>query len=96
MLNALKKMFGFAPIEPVRVEAVPAPVVEAVNGIILDTLPQPAPVEPVAAVVEPVAAVVEPVAAVVETAGTPVVAEVKKARRVPATQKKPRASRKAV
>jgi hypothetical protein len=72
MLNALKKMFGFAPIEPVRVEAVPAPVVEAV----------PAPVEPVAAVVE--------------TAGTPVVAEVKKARRVPATQKKPRASRKAV
>ncbi len=79
MLNALKKMFGFAPIEPVRVEAVPAPVVEAV----------PAPVEPVAAVVEPVAAVVE-------TAGTPVVAEVKKARRVPATQKKPRASRKAV
>jgi hypothetical protein len=72
MLNALKKMFGFAPIEPVRVEAIPAPVVEAV----------PAPVEPVAAVVE--------------TAGTPVVAEVKKARRVPATQKKPRASRKAV
>ena len=72
MLNALKKMFGFAPIEPVKVEAIPAPVVEAV----------PAPVEPVAAVVE--------------TAGTPVVAEVKKARRVPATQKKPRASRKAV
>jgi hypothetical protein len=72
MLNALKKMFGFAPIEPVRVEAIPAPVVEAV----------PAPVEPVAAVVE--------------TSGTPVVAEVKKARRVPATQKKPRASRKAV
>jgi hypothetical protein len=72
MLNALKKMFGFAPVEPVRVEAIPAPVVEAV----------PAPVEPVAAVVE--------------TAGTPVVAEVKKARRVPATQKKPRASRKAV
>ncbi len=72
MLNALKKMFGFAPIEPVRVEAIPAPVVEAV----------PAPVETVAAVVE--------------TAGTPVVAEVKKARRVPATQKKPRASRKAV
>jgi hypothetical protein len=72
MLNALKKMFGFAPIEPVRVEAIPAPVVEAV----------PAPVEPVAAVVE--------------TAGTPVVAEVKKARRVPATQKKPRTSRKAV
>ena len=68
MLNALKKMFGFAPIEPVRVEAIPAPV--------------------------------EPVAAVVETAGTPViapvVAEVKKARRAPATQKKPRASRKAV
>ena len=64
MLNALKKMFGFAPIEPVRVEAVPAPV--------------------------------EPVAAVVETAGAPVVAEVKKARRVPATQKKPRTSRKAV
>jgi len=72
MLNALKKMFGFAPVEPVRVEAIPAPVVEAV----------PAPVEPVAAVVE--------------TAGTPVVAEVKKARRVPATQKKPRASRKVV
>ena len=64
MLNALKKMFGFAPIEPVRVEAIPAPVVET-----------------------------EPV---VETAGTPVVAEVKKARRVPATQKKPRTSRKAV
>ena len=94
MLNALKKMFGFAPIEPVRVEAIPAPVVEAV----------PAPVETVAAVVEAVPAPVveavpapvEPVAAVVETAGTPVVAEVKKARRVPATQKKPRASRKAV
>ena len=86
MLNALKKMFGFAPIEPVKVEAIPAPVVEAV----------PAPVETVAAVVEAVPAPVEPVAAVVETAGTPVVAEVKKARRVPATQKKPRASRKAV
>ena len=65
MLNALKKMFGFAPIEPVRVEAIPAPVVET-----------------------------EPV---VETAGTPVVAEVKKARRAPAaTAKKPRTSRKAV
>jgi hypothetical protein len=69
MLNALKKMFGFAPIEPVRVQAIPAPVVET-----------------------------EPV---VETAGTPViapvVAEVKKARRVPAASaKKSRASRKAV
>ena len=71
MLNALKKMFGFAPVEPVKVEAIPAPVVEAT----------PAPVEPVAPVVE--------------TAGTPVVAEVKKARRAPAA-KKPRVSRKAV
>ena len=70
MLNALKKMFGFAPAEPVKVEAIPAPVVEAVT--------------------------IEPVAPVVETAGAPVVAEVKKVRRVPATQKKPRASRKAV
>jgi len=57
MLNALKKMFGFAPVEPVKVEAIPAPVVE--------------------------------------TAGAPVVAEVKKARRAPAA-KKPRTSRKAV
>jgi hypothetical protein len=80
MLNALKKMFGFAPIEPVRVEAIPAPVVEAVPAPVVEAVPAP----------------VEPVAAVVETAGTPVVAEVKKARRVPATQKKPRASRKAV
>lgn len=71
MLNALKKMFGFAPVEPVKVEAIPVPVVEAT----------PAPVEPVASVVE--------------TAGTPVVAEVKKARRAPAA-KKPRVSRKAV
>lgn len=71
MLNALKKMFGFAPVEPVKVEAIPAPVVAAVT--------------------------VEPVAPVVETAGAPVVAEVKKARRAPAASaKKPRTSRKAV
>lgn len=79
MLNALKKMFGFAPVEPVKVEAIPVPVVAAVTVPVVEATPAP----------------VEPVASVVETAGTPVVAEVKKARRAPAA-KKPRVSRKEV
>ena len=67
MLNALKKMFGFAPVEPVKVETIPAPVVEAT----------PAPVEPVAPVVETAGA---PVVAEVKKARRAPAASAKKPR----------------
>jgi len=65
MLNALKKMFGFAPVEPVKVETIPAPVVEAVT------------VEPVAPVVETAGA---PVVAEVKKARRAPAASAKKPR----------------